>query len=199
MERRNFIRGAGALCVGGVVRLAGWQSEPPEEGPFVPEEPDYQGWFQNVSNYRGTVDSRGQRRERIDVGILGANGDYYFGSAAVAIHQERRSRGSGPGGAVRTTSSRRAARSPAVGWSTVPATPSSGRLSVRLQSARVTGYERRSVRRTRPAWGAELIPDHRAILRSSPSTVVSILLDTVSRSSTPSLSKFSAIYPLRRW
>lgn len=84
--RRRFFRSVGVASVG--VGLAGCSSGPPTNGPpdqYVPEEPNYQGWFQNVSNYAGTVEARGQSEYRIDVGVNGANGYYYFRPAAVAV------------------------------------------------------------------------------------------------------------------
>lgn len=90
MKRRDFIRTAGALSVGGAAALAGCQEEPPDDGDdtYVPNEPNYQGWFENVSNYEGTVEARGQDEYRVDVGVRGSNGYYYFGPAAVAVSPE---------------------------------------------------------------------------------------------------------------
>lgn len=87
MERRDFVRGIGAVSVGGITSLAGCSDDPPDDdnSQYVPDEPNYQGWFENVSNYRGTVDERGQNEYRVEVGVKGTNGFYYFGPAAVAV------------------------------------------------------------------------------------------------------------------
>ena len=86
MERRHFLRTAGALSAAGAAALAGCQGEPPDDDDtYVPNEPNYQGWFENVSNYEGTVEARGQDEYRIEVGVKGSNGFYYFGPAAVAV------------------------------------------------------------------------------------------------------------------
>lgn len=88
MERREYLQGLAAA--GATATVAGctfWGPGPGDDGddPYVPTEPNYQGWFENVSNYRGTVDARGRSEYEIDVGIQGANGFYYFGPAAVAV------------------------------------------------------------------------------------------------------------------
>lgn len=55
------------------------------DDPLVPNEPDYKGWFDGVSVYKGTVDRRGQSDVTVEVGAQGANGYYYFAPAAVAV------------------------------------------------------------------------------------------------------------------
>lgn len=84
MDRREFLGGVGAASA---VALAGCPGSPPEQdvGEYVPTEPNYQGWFTGVSNYRGTIDARGQEEYRVKVGVKGANGFYYFGPVAVAV------------------------------------------------------------------------------------------------------------------
>ncbi|MFB6222193.1 MAG: halocyanin domain-containing protein, partial [Haloarcula sp.] len=49
------------------------------------EEPDYNGWFDNVSNYDGTVDQRGQETVTISVGTQGNNGAFAFDPPAVMV------------------------------------------------------------------------------------------------------------------
>lgn len=85
-SRRSFLRTLGVSLAVGSTAFAGCGT--PDNGsdePYVPTEPNYQGWFENVSNYRGTVDARGQRTVGISVGVQGANGYYYYGPAAVAV------------------------------------------------------------------------------------------------------------------
>lgn len=85
-DRRTVLRLGGAVAAGGLAGLAGCLDDGSgDEGPYVPQEPNYQGWFENVSNYEGTVDARGQGEYRVTVGARGSNGYYYFGPAAVAV------------------------------------------------------------------------------------------------------------------
>ena len=88
MDRRAFLRAAGLLSAGVIGSLAGCPGqEPPDNGdsPYVPTEPNYQGWFENVSVYRGTIDARGQDEQQVEVGVRGVNGYYYFGPPAIAV------------------------------------------------------------------------------------------------------------------
>lgn len=93
-NRRTFLRLGGALSVGAITGLAGCPSGPSDGGDggdgdaFVPNEPNYQGWFENVSTYEGTVDARGQSEYTVEVGVRGASGFYYFGPPAVAVSPE---------------------------------------------------------------------------------------------------------------
>jgi halocyanin-like protein len=50
-----------------------------------PEEPDYGGWFDDVSNYDGTVDKRGTDRVEVTVGADGNNGNFAFGPPAIYV------------------------------------------------------------------------------------------------------------------
>ncbi|QLH76401.1 halocyanin domain-containing protein [Halosimplex rubrum] len=52
-------------------------------GDFV--EPDYEGWFDGVGNYDGTVDMTGQDEVTIEVGTEGNGGPFAFGPAAVRV------------------------------------------------------------------------------------------------------------------
>lgn len=86
--RRSLLRlGAGAVSTGALTVLAGCNGDPDdgEDSQYVPQEPNYQGWFENVSIYKGTVEARGQDEFRITVGARGANGYYYYGPPAVAV------------------------------------------------------------------------------------------------------------------
>jgi halocyanin-like protein len=87
MRRRTLLRSTAVAAAGGAVALAGCQGGGggDDDDEFVPEEPNYQGWLNGVSNYRGTVDERGTDAVSVDVGVQGANGFYYYGPAAVAV------------------------------------------------------------------------------------------------------------------
>ncbi|WP_459193432.1 halocyanin domain-containing protein [Halosimplex sp. J119] len=52
-------------------------------GEFV--EPDFEGWFDGVSNYDGVVDKTGQDEVTIKVGAEGNGGPFAFGPAAVRV------------------------------------------------------------------------------------------------------------------
>ncbi|MFC7196939.1 halocyanin domain-containing protein [Halosimplex aquaticum] len=52
-------------------------------GEFV--EPDYEGWFDNVGNFDGTVDKTGQDEVTIKVGAEGNGGPFAFSPAAVRV------------------------------------------------------------------------------------------------------------------
>ena len=74
VARRQFLTaaaGAAALGAAGTVTAQ--------------EEPDYGGWFDNVSNYDGTVDMRGEDTVEITVGAEGNNGAYAFAPPAVMV------------------------------------------------------------------------------------------------------------------
>ncbi|WP_123535151.1 halocyanin domain-containing protein [Halosimplex salinum] len=53
------------------------------DGEFV--EPDYEGWFDGVGNFDGTVDRTGQDEVTIEVGAEGNDGPFAFGPAAVRV------------------------------------------------------------------------------------------------------------------
>jgi halocyanin-like protein len=54
-------------------------------GVAAQSEPDYGGWFDDVSNYDGTVDRTGQDTVEITVGASGNNGNFAYGPAAVRV------------------------------------------------------------------------------------------------------------------
>jgi len=47
-------------------------------------EPDYEGWFDGVANYDGTVDERGSDAVRVTVGVQNGDGPYGFGAVRVS-------------------------------------------------------------------------------------------------------------------
>ena len=74
LPRRQFLTataGAAALGAAGTVSAQ--------------SEPDYGGWFDDVGNYDGTVDLRGQDTVEITVGAQGNNGAFAFDPAAVLV------------------------------------------------------------------------------------------------------------------
>jgi len=73
--RRQFLTATAGAAALGVAGTASAQSEP-----------DYGGWFDDVSNYDGTVDKRGQDTVEITVGAEGNNGAYAFDPAAVRVN-----------------------------------------------------------------------------------------------------------------
>lgn len=82
--RRDFIRTAavvGAVAIAG----CGTRAEPPGTDVYVPNEPDYKGWLDGVSNYVGTVDRRGEAAVTVRVGTQGDTGYYKFDPPAVAV------------------------------------------------------------------------------------------------------------------
>lgn len=86
MQRRTFLQGAAAVTLAALAGCTGpAQSPPVDETRYLTREPDYRGWFDNVSNYERTVDARGTSAVNIEVGASANNGRYGFGPAAVAV------------------------------------------------------------------------------------------------------------------
>jgi halocyanin-like protein len=54
-------------------------------GPAAVGEPDYEGWFEDVSNFESTVDRRGQSEVTVEVGTEGNGGAFAFEPAAVRV------------------------------------------------------------------------------------------------------------------
>ena len=54
-------------------------------GPVQVGEPDYEGWFEDVSNFESTVDRRGQSEVTVQVGTEGNGGNFAFSPAAVRV------------------------------------------------------------------------------------------------------------------
>ena len=54
-------------------------------GPAAVGEPDYEGWFDDVSNFDGTVDRRGQSEVTVEVGAEGNGGYFAFSPAAIRV------------------------------------------------------------------------------------------------------------------
>jgi halocyanin-like protein len=54
-------------------------------GSGTVSEPDYDGWFDGVENYDGTVDERDNSAVTVEVGVQNGDGPYGFGPAAVRV------------------------------------------------------------------------------------------------------------------
>ena len=85
MNRRDFLRTTGTVA-GGAAAAGAVGSAAAQEGGGA--QPDYEGWFSDVSNYSGTADSRGEDAITVEVGVE-ANGNYYgFGPPAAWVDPE---------------------------------------------------------------------------------------------------------------
>lgn len=84
LSRRAFLGASGVATLTAVAGCSNPGGDPPGTD-YVPSEPDYKGWFDGVSNYKRTVDARGQEQFTVDVGVQGDSGYYKFGPAAVAV------------------------------------------------------------------------------------------------------------------
>lgn len=87
MRRATRRRVLWASATATVSALAGCSSGEDEDSdrPTVPNEPNYRGWFDGVSNYVGTVDARNADTVTVNVGVQGNSGYFAFGPAAVAV------------------------------------------------------------------------------------------------------------------
>ncbi|WP_123538377.1 halocyanin domain-containing protein [Halosimplex salinum] len=87
IDRRKFLRATGGTVAGGV--LAGCPdgngTETDRDRPYLDAEPNYRGWFDNVSNYEGTRDYRGESSVTIQVGVEGGIGYFKYGPPAIAV------------------------------------------------------------------------------------------------------------------
>lgn len=82
--RRKLLVGIGSGVAAGLAGCASEGGDPPGT-EYVSNEPDYKGWFEGVSNYKGTVEKRGENDVTVEVGVQGSSGFYKFGPAAVAV------------------------------------------------------------------------------------------------------------------
>ncbi|WP_411968035.1 halocyanin domain-containing protein [Haloferax sp. YSSS75] len=89
MYRRTYLRTAGLLglttLAGCVAAGAGESSSVKTAEPMLPVEPDYGDWFENVSNYDGTTDRRGESEVLVHVGTKANMGSFGFGPVAAAV------------------------------------------------------------------------------------------------------------------
>ncbi|WP_255196950.1 halocyanin domain-containing protein [Halorarius litoreus] len=85
--RRSYLQAVGALALASA--LAGCTrgtARTPEPTPgHLPTEPAYDGWFNDVRNYRGTRDARGEPAVTVTVGAKDSLGHFSFAPAAVGV------------------------------------------------------------------------------------------------------------------
>lgn len=80
VTRRTVLRSAAGAATAGVAA-----STVDTVAAQSADEPDYGGWFDNTSNYNGTIDKTGQQEVTIAVGAKGNNGNYAFSPAAIRV------------------------------------------------------------------------------------------------------------------
>jgi len=85
MNRREFLRTAGGAAGATAAIGASQPAAAAEDGGGSAPEPDYGGWFSDVSNFSETVDERGSDEVTVAVGSEGNGGNYAFGPAAVHV------------------------------------------------------------------------------------------------------------------
>lgn len=84
--RRNVLAGGAAVAGAALAGcLGGGGDGGSSDRTYVKNEPSYAGWFNGVSNHRGTVELRGQDEVSVKVGVQNSNGYYSFGPTAVAV------------------------------------------------------------------------------------------------------------------
>lgn len=80
MHRRDFLQSVGAAAGGAAATGAAAGQEGSGGG-----QPDYGGWFSDVSNFSSTEDYRDQDEVRVNVGVEGNGGDWAFGPPAIHV------------------------------------------------------------------------------------------------------------------
>jgi len=83
MHRRDLLRTTGALA-GGTAAASAAGSAGAQEGGGG-SQPDYGGWFSDVSNFSSTEDYRGQDEVVVEVGVDGNGGAWAFGPPAIHV------------------------------------------------------------------------------------------------------------------
>lgn len=78
LDRRALLATAGGALAAALAGCLGGSgpSATSDDWEYVEDEPDYDGWFDDTSNYEGTVDWTGQDAVTIDVGA-GDNGQLF--------------------------------------------------------------------------------------------------------------------------
>lgn len=84
IDRRQYLTGLAAAAAT-ITSLAGCSGGEDDSEAAIPNEPNYKGWFGNVSNYTNTKDRRGQSSTTVKVGVAANNGNLGFGPAAIAV------------------------------------------------------------------------------------------------------------------
>ena len=85
VTRRELLQAIGLAATVGIAGCVASGAEPPTECVELENEPDYKGWFEDVDNYDGTCDMRGQDPVTVTVGAEGNNAFWGFSPAAVAV------------------------------------------------------------------------------------------------------------------
>jgi halocyanin-like protein len=80
VTRRTVLRGAAGAATAGVAASTVDSVAAQSAGG-----PDYGGWFDNTSNFDGTIDKTGQQSVTVTVGAQGNNGNYAFDPAAIRV------------------------------------------------------------------------------------------------------------------
>jgi len=85
MKAAVIVGDAEVTVSGGGAGSGGGGADAAAEREYLPEEPDYGGWFANTDNYEGTVDMRGRDEVRVTVGAEGNGGGFAFDPPAIAV------------------------------------------------------------------------------------------------------------------
>ena len=86
LSRRALLRSAGAAAGATTLASAAGSATAQEgEGGGGGGQPDYGGWFSDVSNFSSTVDKRGQDEVTVEVGVEGNGGNWAFGPPAIHV------------------------------------------------------------------------------------------------------------------
>ncbi|WP_101296598.1 halocyanin domain-containing protein [Halegenticoccus soli] len=81
LSRRSVLRATGGALAASAVGASGGGV-----GTVAAQsEPDFGGWFDDVDNYDGVVDKRGEESVTVEVGAQGNGGAFGFGPAAVQV------------------------------------------------------------------------------------------------------------------
>ncbi|GGL60679.1 halocyanin domain-containing protein [Halocalculus aciditolerans] len=80
--RRSFLRAAGVTAL---AATAGCITDAAETPEFLTDGPSYDGWFENTSNFTGTLDYTGRGQVEVEVGVPGNGGHFGFGPAAIKV------------------------------------------------------------------------------------------------------------------
>ena len=81
--RRDLLKATGAAGVVAAAPVSASRASAQEEG-----EAGYGGWFDDVSNFDGTEDMRGEDEVTVEVGVEANEGNFGFGPAAVRVDSD---------------------------------------------------------------------------------------------------------------
>jgi halocyanin-like protein len=88
LHRRHVLAGVGsgfAAALAGCLGGGGDGDVTTPDKPKLSEEPNYGGWFEEVSNYNGTYDFTDSDEVTVAVGAPGNGGNYAFEPPAIAV------------------------------------------------------------------------------------------------------------------